>query len=46
MIDYAIGLMYVSKKFDKEKPDVIFASSVYPLFWIRQGNLIKYGVWI
>ena len=31
MLDYAIGLMSVTKKFDDEKPDVIYASSVHPL---------------
>ena len=34
MLDYAIRIMTVSKKFDDEKPDVIYASSVHPLTWI------------
>jgi len=34
MIDYAYGLLFVSKKFDSEKPNIIYASSVHPLTWI------------
>lgn len=41
MIDYANGLMSVSKKFDDEKPDVIYASSVHPLTWISGYRLSK-----
>lgn len=41
MIDYAIGLMSISKKFDGEKPDVIYASSVHPLTWIAGYKLSK-----
>ncbi|GLI51891.1 glycosyltransferase WbuB [Tepidanaerobacter syntrophicus] len=44
MIDYAAGLMSVSKKFDTEKPDVIYASSVHPLTWLAGYKLSKrYG---
>lgn len=41
MFDYAIGLMSVSKKFDYDKPDVIYASSVHPLTWISGYLLSK-----
>lgn len=41
MIDYAIGLLLVSKKFDQEKPDVIIASSVHPLTWAAGYKLAK-----
>jgi len=41
MIDYALGLMSVSKKFDSEKPDVIYASSVHPLTWLAGYRLAK-----
>ncbi len=41
MLDYAIGLMSVSKKFDYKKPDVIYASSVHPLTWISGYLLAK-----
>lgn len=41
MIDYATGLMFVSKKFDQERPDVILASSVHPLTWIAGYRLAK-----
>ncbi len=41
MVDYAIGLMIISRKFDNEKPDVIFASSVHPLTWISGYLLSK-----
>ncbi|KPU27368.1 hypothetical protein TR13x_04615 [Caloranaerobacter sp. TR13] len=41
MLDYAIGLMSVSKKFDLEKPDVIYASSVHPLTWLVGYRLAK-----
>lgn len=44
MIDYAAGLMSVSKKFDTGKPDVIYASSVHPLTWLAGYKLSKrYG---
>ena len=39
MIDYTFGLMSVSKKFDSEKPDVIYASSVHPLTWLAGYRL-------
>lgn len=41
MLDYAIGVMHISKKFDSEKPDVIYASSVHPLTWIAGYRLAK-----
>ncbi len=41
MIDYAHGLMSVSKEFDSEKPDVIYASSVHPLTWLAGYKLAK-----
>lgn len=41
MLDYAIRIMTVSKKFDDEKPDVIYASSVHPLTWISGYLLAK-----
>jgi len=41
MIDYAIGLMSVSREFDDVKPDVIYASSVHPLTWISGYLLSK-----
>lgn len=41
MLDYAIGLMSVSKKFDVEKPHVIYASSVHPLTWLAGYRLAK-----
>ena len=41
MIDYALGLMSVSKKFDSEKPDVIYASSVHPLTWLAGYRLAR-----
>ena len=41
MLDYTIGLISVSKKFDQEKPDIIFASSVHPLTWISGYLLSK-----
>ena len=34
MLDYAIGIMSVTRKFDDEKPEIIYASSVHPLTWI------------
>lgn len=34
MIQYAYRLLNVSKQFDGNKPDVIFASSAHPLTWI------------
>lgn len=44
MIDYAAGLMSVSKKIDTEKPNVIYASSVHPLTWLAGYKLSKrYG---
>ena len=41
MIDYAYGLLSVSKKFDSEKPDIIYASSVHPLTWLSGYILSK-----
>jgi glycosyltransferase involved in cell wall biosynthesis len=41
MVDYAHGLMSVSKEFDSEKPDVIYASSVHPLSWLAGYKLAK-----
>ncbi len=41
MLDYAKGLMSVSKKFDDQKPDVIYASSVHPLTWLAGYKLAK-----
>ena len=41
MVDYARGLLSVSKKFDDEKPDVIYASSVHPLTWLSGYKLAK-----
>ncbi len=41
MIDYATGLMSVSKKFDAEEPDAIYASSVHPLTWLAGYRLAK-----
>ena len=41
MIDYTLGLMSVSKKFDSEKPDVIYASSVHPLTWLAGYRLAR-----
>ncbi len=41
MIDYAMGLISVSKKFDDEKPDVIYASSVHPLTWLAGYKIAK-----
>ena len=41
MLGYATGLMYISKKFDSEKPDIVYASSVHPLTWIAGYRLAK-----
>lgn len=41
MLDYAYGLLSVAKKFDKEKPDIIYASSVHPLTWLAGYRLAK-----
>jgi len=41
MLDYAVGLMSITKKFDSEKPDIIIASSVHPLTWISGYKLAK-----
>lgn len=41
MIDYETGLISVSKKFDDEKPDIIYASSVHPLTWLAGYKLAK-----
>lgn len=34
MFDYSLGVISVSKEFESEKPDIIYASSVHPLTWI------------
>lgn len=34
MFQYALRVLSVSKKFDNEKPDVIYASSAHPLTWL------------
>lgn len=36
-----MGLISVSKKFDAEKPDIIYASSVHPLTWLSGYRLAK-----
>ena len=41
MIDYAWRIMSVSRIFDTEKPDVIYASSVHPLTWLSGYFLAK-----
>ena len=41
MIDYARGLLSVSKKYDNKKPDIIYASSVHPLTWLAGYKLAK-----
>jgi len=41
MFDYAYRLISVSKKFDSEKPDIIYASSVHPLTWLSGYILSK-----
>ncbi len=41
MIDYARGLLSVSKKYDNKKPDIIYASSVHPLTWLAGYRLAK-----
>ena len=41
MMDYTKGLMSVSKKFDNEKPDIIYASSVHPLTWVAGYKLAR-----
>ncbi|MCG8539348.1 MAG: glycosyltransferase family 4 protein [Clostridia bacterium] len=41
MIDYSIGLLEISKKFDSEKPDIIISSSVHPLTWVVGYRLSK-----
>lgn len=41
MMDYAMGLLYISKKYDKDKPDIIYASSVHPLTWLAGYRLAK-----
>lgn len=34
MCQYALRVLFVSKKFDNEKPDIIYASSPHPLTWL------------
>lgn len=41
MMEYAWRLIFVSKNFDKEKPDVVYASSVHPLTWLAGYKLAK-----
>lgn len=41
MVDFALGLLSVSKKFDDHKPNIIFASSVHPLTWLSGYFLSK-----
>lgn len=41
MIDYALGLMSISKNFDTERPEVIYASSVHPLTWLAGYRLAR-----
>lgn len=41
MMDYAKGLLSVSREFDSDKPDVIMASSVHPLTWVSGYILSK-----
>jgi glycosyltransferase involved in cell wall biosynthesis len=41
MIDYTRGLLSVSKNFDNEKPNIIYASSVHPLTWLAGYILAK-----
>lgn len=41
MLDYAIKLLSVSKKFDDENPNIIIASSVHPLTWLSGYVLSK-----
>lgn len=41
MFSYAAGIMSVSKSFDNEKPDVIYASSVHPLTWVSGYRLAR-----
>jgi len=41
MLDYASGLIAVTKKFDSDKPNIIYASSVHPLTWLAGYRLAK-----
>lgn len=41
MFDYAIRIISVTKNFDDERPDVIYASSAHPLTWISGYRLSK-----
>lgn len=41
MFDYATRLISVSKNFDNEKPDIVYASSVHPLTWLSGYILSK-----
>ncbi|NLN41005.1 MAG: glycosyltransferase family 4 protein [Clostridiales bacterium] len=41
MVDYAQGLLSVTKYFDDEKPDIIYSSSVHPLTWLAGYRLAK-----
>lgn len=34
MLEYSIGLLSVAQRFDGERPDIIYASSVHPLAWV------------
>ncbi len=41
MIEYAVRLLSVSRAFDTEKPDLIYASSVHPFTWLAGYGLAK-----
>lgn len=41
MVQYALGLLTVTKKLNAEKPDVIYASSAHPLTWLSGYLLSK-----
>jgi glycosyltransferase involved in cell wall biosynthesis len=41
MLEYALGLMSISKIFDAERPEIIYASSVHPLTWVAGYILAK-----
>lgn len=41
MFFYSIRVLFVSRKFENEKPDVIYASSAHPLTWVSGYILAK-----
>lgn len=41
ILQYAYRVLSVTKKFDMEKPDVIFASSAHPLTWLSGYRVAK-----